>query len=89
MAATFPPENGSGSVSMVATSLYVGDLHPSVTEGILYDSFSEYKSLTSVRLCKDVSTGRSLCYGYANFLSRDDGTVFFISFDFSFSDFVS
>lgn len=78
MAAVFPPANGSGSSSTVAASLYVGDLHPSVTEGILYDAFSEYKSLTSVRLCKDVSTGRSLCYGYANFLSRDDGILFFI-----------
>ncbi|XP_010505212.1 PREDICTED: polyadenylate-binding protein 7-like isoform X1 [Camelina sativa] len=62
----------SGSSSTVPASLYVGDLHPSVTEGTLYNAFAEFKSLSSVRLCKDASTGRSLCYGYANFLSRQD-----------------
>lgn len=81
--AAFPAANASssGSGSTVTASLYVGDLHPSVTESLLYDAFAEFKSLTSVRLCKDVSTGRSLCYGYANFLSRQDGTVLHL-FDF-------
>lgn len=74
--------SSSGSSSPVTASLYVGDLHPSVTEGILYDAFAEFKSLTSVRLCKDASSGRSLCYGYANFLSRQDGILFFHTFDF-------
>ncbi|KAG7643343.1 RNA recognition motif domain [Arabidopsis suecica] len=67
--------SSSGSSSPVTASLYVGDLHPSVTEGILYDAFAEFKSLTSVRLCKDASSGRSLCYGYANFLSRQDANL--------------
>ncbi|KAK4755255.1 hypothetical protein SAY87_009012 [Trapa incisa] len=53
-------------------SLYVGDLHPDVTDGALFEAFAEFKSLTSVRICRDSSTGRSLCYGYANFLSPQD-----------------
>ncbi|KAJ8570796.1 hypothetical protein K7X08_037768 [Anisodus acutangulus] len=53
-------------------SLYVGDLHHDVTDGKLFDAFSEFKSLASVRVCRDTSTGRSLCYGYVNFVSPQD-----------------
>lgn len=61
-------------------SLYVGDLHPDVTDGELFDAFSEFKSLASVRVCKDSTTGRSTCYGYVNFLSPHDGIITIIIF---------
>ncbi|XWS66781.1 hypothetical protein CRYUN_Cryun05aG0230200 [Craigia yunnanensis] len=62
------------TVAASPASLYVGDLHPDVSDGQMFDAFSEFKSLASVRVCRDSSTGRSLCYGYVNFISPQDGT---------------
>ncbi|XP_057984300.1 polyadenylate-binding protein 7 [Malania oleifera] len=63
----FPP-----TVPASPVSLYVGDLHPDVNDGLLFDAFSDFKSLASVRVCRDSSTGRSFCYGYVNFISPQD-----------------
>ncbi|XP_022634969.1 polyadenylate-binding protein 7 isoform X2 [Vigna radiata var. radiata] len=60
------------SVAASPASLYVGDLHSDVSDSHLIDVFSEFKSLNSVRVCKDSSTGKSLCYGYVNFVSPQD-----------------
>ncbi|XAR69680.1 hypothetical protein NMG60_11001372 [Bertholletia excelsa] len=59
-------------VSAAAASLYVGDLHPDVIDGQLFDHFSDFKTPASVRVCRDSSTGRSLCYGYVNFVNFPD-----------------
>ncbi|GER43452.1 polyadenylate-binding protein [Striga asiatica] len=61
-----------------AASLYVGDLQADVTDGDLFDLFSEF-NVASVRVCRDSSTGRSLCYGYVNFLSHQDDLLHYIS----------
>lgn len=58
--------------SATPASLYVGDLHPDLSDSQLHDAFSDFKTLASVRICRDSSSGKSLCYGYVNFLSPHD-----------------
>ena len=65
-----PPD----AVAVAASaSLYVGDLHPDVTDGQLFEAFSEFNHLSSVRICRDSSSGCSLGYGYVNFTSPQEG----------------
>ncbi|CAH9100345.1 unnamed protein product [Cuscuta europaea] len=64
--------NSSGGVNQFVTSLYVGDLDFNVSDSQLYDIFNQLGQVVSVRVCRDLTSQRSLGYGYVNYGNPQD-----------------
>ncbi|KAJ8770651.1 hypothetical protein K2173_021298 [Erythroxylum novogranatense] len=67
----------SGVSPLSSTALYVGGLEANVTDTQLYDLFNQLGQVVSVRVCRDLSTGQSLGYGYVNYSITHYGMVAF------------
>ncbi|GAA6100194.1 polyadenylate-binding protein 1-like, partial [Tachysurus ichikawai] len=53
-------------------ALYVGDLHPEVTELMIFERFRPAGTIKSVHICRDRKSGYSLGYAYVNFCYKHD-----------------
>jgi hypothetical protein len=67
------------AVDALNASLYVGDLDPTITEGKLYEIFSQISPVLSVRIRRDQISRNPLGYASVNYSHAHEGMA--LAFD--------
>ena len=57
------------------TTLFVGDLHPAITEADLHQIFSQHGKITFLRLNCNPITRKSKCKGFITFETLEQATA--------------
>mmetsp|Transcript_10141 Transcript_10141/g.16625 ORF Transcript_10141/g.16625 Transcript_10141/m.16625 type:complete len:394 (+) Transcript_10141:131-1312(+) len=52
-------------------SLYIGNLHPSITDQLLYEILSAFGQIEGCKLIRDVKTATNTWYGFVDYLTHD------------------
>lgn len=77
------PAARAAAAGFKSSSLWVGDLNPSVSETDLFDIFNAVAPVASIRVCRNVATRESLGYAYVNFQTPADAEKAMSELNFS------
>jgi len=75
---TNPPESPKNYQGDLNRTLYITNLDPKVREKDLANFFSKYGPTALVKIVRDKGSGKSLSYGFVEFIKANDGKNLFI-----------